>query len=67
MVANGGFTMTTIVATIVVTHFLALGAVLWLARYSAILVDEQGRPLLRAPWKERVVPSSEIPVQPAQH
>jgi hypothetical protein len=52
--------MTAILATIVIVHFLALGAVLLLARHSSVLVDEQGVPLARLrPWKEHVVPSSE--------
>lgn len=52
--------MTTILATIVAVHFLALGAVLLLARHSSVLVDEQGVPLARLrPWKEHVVPSKE--------
>lgn len=58
--------MTTILATVVATHFLALGAVLYMAQHSSLLVDEEGRPIRRAPWKERVVPSSELPA-PASH
>ncbi|MDB5097270.1 MAG: hypothetical protein JWM80_1691 [Cyanobacteria bacterium RYN_339] len=53
--------MTTILATIVVIHFLAVAAVLLMARHSVILVDEEGRPLKRAAWQERIVPSSDLP------
>jgi hypothetical protein len=59
--------MITIVATIVAMHFLAVGAVLLLARHSVMLVDEAGRPLKRGLWKEHVVPSSELPAAASHH
>ena len=53
--------MPTILATIVLCHFAALAGVLLFTRYSAMAVDEQGRPLTRDPWEERVVASNESP------
>lgn len=51
--------MTNAIAAIVLLHAAALAGVLLMSRYSAVLVDENGRPLARREsWRERVITRS---------
>lgn len=60
--------MATTLATIALIHVAALGCILLMAKFSVMLVDEDGQPLQRTTgWYERVVPSVEgAPVRVAK-
>lgn len=51
--------MATTLILLALAHVTALAAVLLLARYSTMLVDEDGRPVAPSTWHERVVPTGE--------
>ena len=53
--------MATIVATLAMLHVAALAGVLLMARYSVMLVDDEGRPIRPGTWHERVVAPQEVP------
>lgn len=52
--------MATLVATVAMLHVAALAGVLLMARYSVMLVDDEGRPIQPGPWAERVVAAPEV-------
>lgn len=50
--------MVTTLAAIALVHVAAFSCVLLMARYSVMLVDEDGRPIQRtSDWYEQVIPS----------
>ena len=52
--------MATTLATIALVHVAALACILLMAKYSVMLVDEDGMPIQRTTgWYERVVPTAE--------
>ena len=56
--------MATTLILLALAHVTALAAVLLLARYSTMLVDDDGHPVGPSTWHERVVPTGEA-IRPA--